>query len=55
MKYPELAGDVTDCLSGDINKDFTELFSKVAEFAELPESLPYGAPLEPEHTAAETA
>ncbi|MGY8655307.1 MAG: NAD(P)/FAD-dependent oxidoreductase, partial [Verrucomicrobiia bacterium] len=40
MKYPELAGDVTDCLSGDINKDFTELFSKVAEFAELPESLP---------------
>lgn len=46
MKYPELAGDVTDCLSGDVNKDFSELFSKVAEFAELPESLPYGAPLE---------
>ena len=52
MKYPELAGDVTDCLSGDINKDFTELFSKVAEFAELPESLPYGAPLEREEAVA---
>ena len=24
-KYPELAGDVTDCLSGDVNKDFTKL------------------------------
>lgn len=55
MKYPELAGDVTDCLSGDVNKDFTELFSKVAEFAELPESLPYGAPLEREEAATETA
>jgi hypothetical protein len=21
-KYPDLAGDITDCLSGDVNKDF---------------------------------
>ena len=55
MKYPELAGDVTDCLSGDVNKDFSDLFSKVAEFAEIPESLPYGAPLERAEPATETA
>jgi flavin-dependent dehydrogenase len=45
-KYPDLAGDVTDCLSGDVNKDFSRLFKAVAEFAPLPEPLPYGAPLE---------
>jgi hypothetical protein len=43
-KYPALAGDVTDCLSGDVNKDFTRLFAAIADFAELPEALPYGAP-----------
>jgi len=44
MKYPELAGDVTDCLSGDVNKDFTKLFKAVEEFAPVPDSLPYGGP-----------
>ncbi|EEF58079.1 NAD(P)/FAD-dependent oxidoreductase [Pedosphaera parvula] len=44
-KYPDLAGDITDCLSGDINKDFTKLFTAIKEFAEIPESLPYGQPL----------
>jgi flavin-dependent dehydrogenase len=43
-KYPAVAGDVTDCLSGDVNKDFTRLFAAIAEFAELPEVLPYGVP-----------
>jgi flavin-dependent dehydrogenase len=43
-KYPDLAGDVTDCLSGDVNKDFTKLFTAVAEFAAVPDPLPYGAP-----------
>lgn len=43
-KYPDLAGDVTDCLSGDVNKDFTRLFAAVAEFAPVPDPLPYGAP-----------
>lgn len=47
-KYPDLAGDVTDCLSGDVDKDFTRLFRAVGEFAEVPDALPYGAPLEPE-------
>lgn len=43
-KYPDLHGDLTDCLSGDVNKDFSRLFEKVAEFASVPESLPYGGP-----------
>lgn len=44
-KYPELAGDITDCLSGDVNKDFSKLYAAVAETAEVPEPLPYGMPL----------
>ena len=44
-KYPDLAGDITDCLSGDVNKDFTRLFNAIAEFAPIPEPLPCGEPL----------
>ena len=51
-KYPDLAGDVTDCLSGDVNKDFTKLFNAVAEFAEVPPPLPYGGPKESTLAAA---
>jgi len=46
-KYPEAAGWVTDCLSGDVNKDFSELYQQVAELCEIPDPLPYGAPLMP--------
>ena len=42
---PELAGDITDCLSGDVNRDFSKLFRAIAEYAAVPESLPYGQPL----------
>jgi flavin-dependent dehydrogenase len=42
---PDLAGYVTDCLSGDVNKDFTRLYTAVAKLAEVPEPLPYGLPL----------
>jgi len=44
-KYPELAGDITDCLSGDVNKDFSKLWAGIREFAPLPEELPVGQPL----------
>ena len=44
-KYPETAGMVTDCLSGDVNKDFSRLYAAVAASAEVPEMLPYGLPL----------
>ena len=46
-KYPEAAGEITDCLSGDVNKDFTPLWNKVREFVPLPEELPLGQPLAP--------
>jgi flavin-dependent dehydrogenase len=44
-KYPEAVGTVTDCLSGDVNKDFSELWRQIEEFVPLPEPLPVGAPL----------
>ena len=44
-KYPDLAGDITDCLSGDLNKDFSRLWKAIEEFAPLPANLPVGAPL----------
>jgi flavin-dependent dehydrogenase len=44
-KYPEAAGEITDCLSGDVNKDFEPLWKKFREFVPLPEDLPVGAPL----------
>ncbi|MEO5802594.1 MAG: NAD(P)/FAD-dependent oxidoreductase [Verrucomicrobiota bacterium] len=46
-KYPDLKGDITDCLSGDVNKDFSKLWNAVGEFCEVPDDLPYGQPLEP--------
>ncbi len=44
-KYPEAGGEITDCLSGDVNKDFEPLWKKIREFVPLPEDLPVGAPL----------
>jgi flavin-dependent dehydrogenase len=44
-KHPESAGMITDCLSGDVNKDFSQLWSWIGEFVPLPEDLPCGDPL----------
>jgi len=44
-KYPEASGEITDCLSGDVTKDFTPLWKKIREFAPLPDDLPVGEPL----------
>ncbi len=54
-KYPDLAGDITDCLSGDVNKDFSRLYRAVAETAEVPEPLLYGLPLPAEPAEARCA
>ena len=43
-KYPEAAGAVTDCLSGDVNKDFSQLWQQIEEFVPLPEVLDIGEP-----------
>lgn len=45
-KHPEAGGEITDCLSGDVNKDFTQLWAWIREFVPLPDDLPYGEPLE---------
>lgn len=45
QRYPDAAGEITDCLSGDVNKDFTQLWRRVREFVPLPDDLPYGEPL----------
>jgi flavin-dependent dehydrogenase len=47
-KYPDLADDITDCLSGDVNKDFSRMFKAVSEFCEVPEPLDCGYPKPPE-------
>ena len=44
-KHPDIAGDVTDCLSGDVNKDFTKLFECIGDFCDVPEVLELGTPL----------
>jgi flavin-dependent dehydrogenase len=44
-KYPDAVGEVTDCLSGDVNKDFTQLWKWVEEFVPLPDPVPVGQPL----------
>ncbi len=41
-KYPDAAGEITDCLSGDVNKDFSQLWKRIREFVPLPDDLPYG-------------
>jgi flavin-dependent dehydrogenase len=45
-KAPELGDDITDCLSGDVNKDLSRLWQAIEEFVPLPEALPLGAPLQ---------
>ncbi len=44
-RYPDAAGEITDCLSGDVNKDFSQLWTRIREFVPLPDDLPYGEPL----------
>src|ERR1041385_4452716 len=44
-RYPDAAGEVTDCLAGDVNRDFSQLWRRIEEFVPLPGPLPYGQPL----------
>src|ERR1700730_485523 len=44
-RYPHLHGDVTDCLMGNLFRDFYPLFEAVASFASVPEPLEHGKPL----------
>jgi len=46
QRHPEAAGQITDCLSGDVNRDFSQLWDWIREFVPLPDPLRYGEPLE---------
>lgn len=50
--HPDAQGSVTDCLSGDVNKDYSELWDQIRELVPLPDDLPLG---EPEVRAPELA
>jgi flavin-dependent dehydrogenase len=43
--YPHLHGDLTDCLIGNLFRDFNPLFEAVAQFAAIPQPLAHGTPL----------
>lgn len=46
-RYAEVRHDLTDCLIGDLmDKDYSELFKRVGEFADLPDELPHGKTVE---------
>jgi hypothetical protein len=44
-EFPQLKGDMTDCLIGNFSRDFRPLFDAVARFAAVPEPLAHGKPL----------
>ncbi|MFQ5628513.1 MAG: NAD(P)/FAD-dependent oxidoreductase [bacterium] len=44
-KYPDLRGDVTDGLIGNISKEYNRLYKAMAEFMDVPPELNYGRPL----------
>jgi flavin-dependent dehydrogenase len=41
-KHPDIRGDLTDCLVGNVATDFAKLFEGMRDFAELPAELDYG-------------
>jgi flavin-dependent dehydrogenase len=43
-KYPHLHADLTDCLIGNVYRDFTDLFKAMRDFAAIPEPLAHGQP-----------
>jgi len=44
-EYPDLKGDLTDCLMGNLSRDFHPLFDGVAKYAAVPEPVAHGKPL----------
>lgn len=42
QRHPSAADQITDCLSGDVAKDYSQLWEWIAECATLPEPLDFG-------------
>jgi len=45
-EFPHLRDDLTDCLIGNLFRDFQPLFQALAKFADLPKPLPHGKPFD---------
>ena len=43
--HPDMKGDITDCLSGNLHYNFDPLFNAMSEFADIPAPVPHGKPL----------
>src|SRR5262249_49027756 len=43
-KHPNLKGDLTDTIVGNLQKDYEALHAGMAEFANLPDALAHGGP-----------
>ncbi|MBK9169679.1 MAG: tryptophan 7-halogenase [Bryobacterales bacterium] len=43
--HPNFKGDLTDCLIGNVYRDFEPMYEAMARFARIPEPLPHGMPL----------
>jgi len=54
-KYPHLRGDMTDCLIGNLYRDFKPLFEAVGEFASIPAPLSHGSPRPSSATSLQSA
>jgi flavin-dependent dehydrogenase len=52
-RHPDAGGQITDCLSGDVNKDFSQLWTWIGEFVTLPDDLSYSEPLMEELACAD--
>jgi flavin-dependent dehydrogenase len=44
-RYPDAAGMVTDCLAGDLQRNYSMLWKWISDFVKLPADLPLGDPL----------
>lgn len=53
MAHPTLKGDLTDCLIGNLFRDFDPLFAALGDFAALPAPLQHGASVETAQLVAE--
>lgn len=45
MEYPHMKGDLTECLIGNVARDFNPMFEAMSKFANIPPPVPHGAPL----------
>ena len=48
---PHVAGDLTDCLIGNVFGDLSEMFARFADYVHVPDDLPHGKPLTSEAVA----